>query len=385
MSGPTLDYDRFEDFSAYTTVWTINHDLVLEFNRRYGQVLAGEPITLAEVTAPLNSIFGDFERQSESEVEEAFVTELRSLVISRLDAEFRFFRSLSDEQLQNYRNVPDQAILVRKFSFLSTTILKLICRWKAKTLHLRAQLGMNDRVELTHDHGVLSVVLRSVLGLLFRFNGVTRILKKSWGKYTGVIGVGLELSVPNASWWKPPSDLSRSAGTSYAHVDEAREFPKAIIYLNEVKAADGATEFFPEVYSRCSFSPLQQLIGRVVGNVGASPISPLYGMFRQVGPNRLTEVYREMFMRLPAELRHNSHFGWDVPSDGLFSHWVLEKCLRVTGPAGTYVVFDGARTLHRGGLATEGNRLVLQVVFGPILLSEELSKLKCFLKKFSLN
>jgi hypothetical protein len=42
---------------------------------------------------------------------------------------------------------------------------------------------------------------------------------------------------------------------------------------------------------------------------------------------------------------------------------------RMIGPAGTFIVFDGARLLHRGGLISEGRRVALQVVFSDITLS----------------
>ncbi|MFT3694672.1 MAG: FkbM family methyltransferase [Kofleriaceae bacterium] len=37
----------------------------------------------------------------------------------------------------------------------------------------------------------------------------------------------------------------------------------------------------------------------------------------------------------------------------------------MVGPAGTMAVFDGARLLHRGGMVREGERVALQIVFGP--------------------
>jgi FkbM family methyltransferase len=44
----------------------------------------------------------------------------------------------------------------------------------------------------------------------------------------------------------------------------------------------------------------------------------------------------------------------------------LASCETVfTGPKGTFVAFDGARLLHRGGLVATGSRVALQVVFSP--------------------
>jgi len=380
MQAPTLDYRRFAIFSSFKTVWKIEKNLIQKFNEVYDYVLAGNPIDFEDVVAPLERIFENLEYQSTSEIERSFLTELKALVVSRLSDEHTFYNSLSSEQLNNYRALPDQVILVRRFSVFTTAIIKLICLQKIRRLNSRAQKGMNNREDLTYDQGLFSVLLRSVLWVLFRCNGVIAELKKSWGNQVGVIGVGLELSVPDASWWRHPDGTAGNVGITYAHVDEAKELPKAIVYLNQVQVGNGATEFFPGIYSLCNFSPLQQLIGRVVGSTGALPQSSLHNHFRQYGPNRFSKAFREMFMRLPEELRHNSHFGWDVPADDEFSQWVLEQRFRLIGPAGTYVVFDGARTLHRGGLATQGNRLVLQVVFGSFRLNEELSKINRFVK-----
>lgn len=381
MSAPVLDYRRFAVFSSFKTVWKIEKNLIQRFNEVYGQILEGNPIDYEDVVAPLDSIFANLEYQSTSNIEKSFIAELKSLVVSRLRGEYKFYNSLSSEQLNNYRSLPDQVILVRRFSVFTTAVIKLMCFQKIRRLQSRARKGVNNREDLTYDQGIFSILLRSVLWVLFRCNGVIAELKKSWGNQVGVIGVGLELSVPDASWWQHPDGTAGNGGITYAHVDEAKELPKAIVYLNQVEVGNGATEFFPGVYSHCNFSPLQQLIGRVVGSTGALPQSSLHKHFRQYGPNRFSKAFREMFMRLPEELRHNSHFGWDVPADDEFSQWVLQQRFRLIGPAGTYVVFDGARTLHRGGLATLGNRLVLQVVFGSFNLNQELSRLNRFVKR----
>jgi hypothetical protein len=71
-------------------------------------------------------------------------------------------------------------------------------------------------------------------------------------------------------------------------------------------------------------------------------------------------------MRLPESLRFNSHMGWDVlPGSELEERLVVcEK--KMTGPAGTFIIFDGARLLHRGGLMEQGERIALQVIFSDL-------------------
>ena len=47
------------------------------------------------------------------------------------------------------------------------------------------------------------------------------------------------------------------------------------------------------------------------------------------------------------------------------------------GPAGTFIVFDGARLLHRGGLMEQGERVALQVIFSDLTFTERVvSKMK---------
>ena len=60
----------------------------------------------------------------------------------------------------------------------------------------------------------------------------------------------------------------------------------------------------------------------------------------------------------------NSHFGWDVqPNSNLEKK--LVGCEKVMlGQAGKFIIFDGARLLHRGGMVQHGERVALQVIFG---------------------
>ena len=43
---------------------------------------------------------------------------------------------------------------------------------------------------------------------------------------------------------------------------------------------------------------------------------------------------------------------------------------RMIGLAGTFIAFDGARLLHRGGLMEQGERVALQVIFSDKTLAE---------------
>jgi hypothetical protein len=68
-------------------------------------------------------------------------------------------------------------------------------------------------------------------------------------------------------------------------------------------------------------------------------------------------------MRLPDQLLFYSHFGWDVLPDSEVERAMTDRARQMIGPAGTYVVFDGSRLVHRGGLIRQGERIALQVIF----------------------
>lgn len=90
-------------------------------------------------------------------------------------------------------------------------------------------------------------------------------------------------------------------------------------------------------------------------------------------------------MSLPQELQYNSHFGWDIIPGSSLEEELINKEIICTGQAGEYIVFDGARLVHRGGLVQVGERLALQVCFIPITVptikSRIVSKVKSTLKR----
>ena len=78
-------------------------------------------------------------------------------------------------------------------------------------------------------------------------------------------------------------------------------------------------------------------------------------------------------MRLPPALRFNSHFGWDVLPDSAAERSLIACEDVMLGPAGSFIVFDGANLLHRGGMVETRDRIALQVVFAPSTPSSRLA------------
>lgn len=187
-----------------------------------------------------------------------------------------------------------------------------------------------------------------------------------------MVGLALELSVPLATWWKNAiPGLARAPKTLYTHLDESISYPKSIVYLSDVTAQNGPTGCNPGAYEAMQLNPLQEAIGRIVGTVGTQADSPLKDYYaKQYHQSVNSENFRQHFMRLPQCLRFNSHMGWDVLPDSELESQLVGRELKMIGPAGTFIAFDGARLLHRGGLVEQGERVALQVIFSDLTYAQ---------------
>jgi hypothetical protein len=150
----------------------------------------------------------------------------------------------------------------------------------------------------------------------------------------------------------------------YAHLDESVDAPKSIVYLSKVEQTNGPTSCYPGVLDALGLGSLQDMVGRVIANVGNAADSPLRAYYaKQYHQSMSSEAFRRHFMRLPAAIRFNSHLGWDVLPDSAAERVLSGAERTMLGEPGTFIVFDGARLFHRGGLVMTGERVVLQVVF----------------------
>lgn len=51
--------------------------------------------------------------------------------------------------------------------------------------------------------------------------------------------------------------------------------------------------------------------------------------------------------------------------DSEMEDFLASREVKMYGPPGTAIIFDGAKLLHRGGMVVEGERIALQVIFVP--------------------
>lgn len=336
----------------------------------------------------LINIFEFMQLQINDEFDSGFLDELRTQCIRLLNEELDWHSKKKQQKVANLESavVRHSAIDLQLeryyFGLLSVSVVAELRDLAANDV-IRFQKnvasGRLSREDLSINSGVTVRAIRSVLNREYKSLGVLDAVSSYTERKMRVTGLALELSVPQATWWKNSMQgVTRPPKTLYAHLDEGISFPKSIVYLSEVTGKNGPTGCYPGAYEALKLNPLQELIGRVVGNVGNNPHSPMRNYYaKQYHQSMTSERFRGHFMRLPASLRFNSHIGWDVTPDSALESILAGGEKKMIGPPGTFIIFDGARLLHRGGLVEEGARLAIQAVFSDTSLAEQVaSKVK---------
>lgn len=382
-------YREHPAFSFGVPSWDAPVEKLAAFNetyvaaRQFGSALgaASRAAVRQDLLHALDDVFASFQAQSVDEYEARFLLELRDESSRLMDEELAWyvrrphagFVSLTDERARQ-----DAFRMQRGRHFFGclprTAVVELrnLADRELGRFRANAAAGRLKREDLSVSSGSTVRAIRDELNREFKALGVLDAVSAYTGRKTRVIGLALELSVPQATWWKNAiAGLERPPQTLYAHMDETISCPKSIVYLSDVTEHNGPTGCYTGAYEAMQLNPLQEMIGRVVGTVGTQPDSPLKDYYaKQYHQSVNSENFRRHFMRLPECLRFNSHMGWDVMPGSELETSLAANERKMTGPAGTFIVFDGARLLHRGGLMQEGERLALQVIFSDLTFTE---------------
>lgn len=357
-------------FQFTTDALTLENGLLEEFTSAYGDPrIPLSPSGLKASLIALNKIFGSMREQTNDNLLLAFLDELESEVKNLILEDFPFRKQLNSEpkkldglakQLKDanhfFGSISDQAV---------AEILNIGSSSLAK-FRENARNGLLKRSDLSVDSGPVVAKISRIIDREFKKLGIFEIVSEFVGIDYRFTGMSLELSYEGSTWWRDAIGNEKAPKTMYAHLDESIFAPKSIVYLSDVRSENGPTSIYPRAYPDMNNNPLQDIVGRVVGKVGSSSSSKLYEYYKKTyhqsagSPN-----FREHFMRLPENIRFNSHLGWEVLPDSELEKELSSREIEMLGPAGTFVVFDGSNLLHRGGLIEKGERVVLQVVFYP--------------------
>lgn len=362
-------YETHPAFRFDQPAWIADEPAMERFAAAYDAVRpGGGTADVRRCHAELSTIFGSLADQATDDHEVQFVAEL--------DAASR--RLLDDEiEVHRWRRRPADAAgpfdfdgRRHRIGFLPSDAVAEITdlgRAQLTTFRERAERGELTRDDLSVNTGPEVRAMVDVLNTAFGELGVLAAVSSYMARPMHVSGLAFELSVPKATWWTHQIDgVDRPPRTMYAHLDESIGFPKAIVYLTDVDEGSGPTSCYPGCFDDLHLHPLQAIVGRIVGNVGNGPDSPLRPYYSKAyHQSTSSEPFRRHFMRLPLELRFNSHFGWDVLPGSAIEEALVRREVPMLGPAGTFLAFDGSRLIHRGGMAEIGDRVALQVIFSP--------------------
>lgn len=381
FSAPSLelDFSKVERFStAYNEIRVLGRSL---------DAVSCQHVK-AECFAHLRGVFADLKKQCDDEFETRFLDELQTECERILEEELSWYVKKPGThfvELKEEKSLADAMKLHAERHYFgqlpSATVAELrdIASADLAVFQRNAVAGKLRREDLSVNSGATVRRIRDVLNREFKGLGVLDAVSAYTGRKTRVIGLALELSVPQATWWGNAIEgLERPPKTLYAHLDETISCPKSIVYLSNVTESNGPTGCYPGAYEAIGLNPLQEIVGRVVGIVGSKPDSPLRDYYaKQYHQSMNSKKFRQHFMRLPESIRFNSHLGWDVAPGSELEDSLVGNERLMMGPAGTFIIFDGARLLHRGGMVQQGERLALQVIFSDLTpVQRVLGKLK---------
>ena len=194
--------------------------------------------------------------------------------------------------------------------------------------------------------------------------GVLEVLSSYKSTRMAIMGTGLEYSRADQAWHAGVySDIGLAESPlKYLHVDQADHLPKAMIYATPVTNDNGPTGIIREsnTWERSEFL-FRAHKGLDVVTIGR------YGKYVGGAEYRAaarSPELRAIFMQLPIAFQGSSHFGDDVlPNTPLAQRLLSQEQKFLSTERGQVLVFDGARTLHRGSLVRQGERVALQVGF----------------------
>jgi hypothetical protein len=348
----------------------------------------------SKITQNIEEIFSHLKTNNTDKMYLYFLTELKSYVLTYING---YRQALSRKEykkkinLKNFcseENLFNNKYLVGKLDPEILNKILDICNKKITFLKTNAASKKLSRKDLTVSGGIIVIRLIKILNKQFKKSGYLEMISNYLQQETEISGVGLELSSEHSTWWRH-QDTSRPAPrTLYMHIDNELKNMKAIVYLSEVTKENGPLTLYPGIYENLKINILQNIIGRVVSNFMKTKNNLLknYYNFDTIWPLQNSK-FKDHFKKLPEELRFNSHFGWDINNGSQKEKDALLVEKKMTGDPGLFILFDGSRLVHSGGLVEKNHRIALQIIFAKKLNFGEflLRKFRNLVKKIKFN
>lgn len=333
------------------------------FNINYLQAKNHENTNvLDDLNSSLDKIVKDCEKTLSNPNEKLFLDELLYFSKELLKKDLEYFKTSKKKQ-NHLMNGKDAFVI--KLSKSAINFINLISKSRIRKFKEKIKNNKLTREDLSVNRGFINQLICLTLNIDFFLKGVNNIMTDYMGYKMHVTGCSHEMSTPKAAWWKNDFLAYKKAPkTAYYHYDESFQLPKAIVYLTDVTDKNGPVRIIHNSEDFFGLTPLQFLVGRIIGKIGRNKESKIKHLFNHKYHQTFgCENYVKYFNKLPDNLKFNSHFGWDVIPSSALEKKIINKEEIILGDKGTSLIFDGTKLLHRGGLIDEGERIVLQVIF----------------------
>lgn len=193
--------------------------------------------------------------------------------------------------------------------------------------------------------------LYAMVGQILARHGIMDAASAYLGQNVGVKDINPQINNLTDDFWQDQfADIKLpNSRTTYVHFDAGYRVLKLIIYLSQVDPKNGPFSYI-RGSNRLKVGFWEGLVRRANDYAGLSSTSA---------------KARKLFTALPQALRMKCALGADIPDRSPASEWIIANEWYVTSQNGDAVLFDPFG-LHRGGLVTEGERVVLTIVIGVV-------------------
>jgi hypothetical protein len=215
-----------------------------------------------------------------------------------------------------------------------------------------------------HPRAPAAVALRKAV----EDNGVVELASRYLGRPVELRHMALDHAHTGQDWYKncyADAGLA-SSKTTYLHLDADSDVIKAMIYLKDVGEGDAPFSFVAGSHT-WKRSDVRLAVGlgfdREQSTMFPTTRDRLDFQEGYYRPLYASRDYRGDILSLPRKLRGSTHFGDDILDGSEVSNALLRDEVTFTGSAGTFILFDGSRGLHRGSMASTGARWAVQLAF----------------------
>ena len=279
-------------------------------------------------------------------------------------------RSMKASGLTPTKRARELAAAVERDGFCRVTVDAGLARrvwraswWERGLMRKRAELTPGRHAAMAlHDYSPASRAIQRAIA----DHGVLEAAGAYLGQPMQFLYAALDHAHERQSWYK---DCYADVGlptsrTAYMHFDADSNMVKAMLYLRDV-SPDGGPFRYVRGSHRWQRSSVQCALNRAFDEAQAHAF-PLEddGLDYRLGyyrPRYKVAEFRRALMSLPSALRGSTHFGDDVLDGSPLSDSLLGQEETFVGPAGTLVLFDGSRGIHRGSQVVRGERWAVQI------------------------